>query len=317
MDASKGAAVMHVFVVNPAAGYSSAEGAVRQSLRAYGGALDSLVHVTNAPGEATRFVRAACEKGDAPLRFYACGGDGTLNEVVNGAAGFSGVSVACWPCGSGNDYVKYYGGRERFLDLAAQVEGAETPVDLMRVGDRAAINMVHFGFDSRVAETMARVKRLPLVGGQNAYYTGIIKTFFSPFKNRCTVWVDGEKLNDGLMLLCTVACGQYVGGSFRSAPRSDNADGLMDVCLVKPISRARFFSLIGPYERGEHLENAKFGDCLVYRRGRTVSVRAEKPSAICMDGEIIRKQAFEISVQKQALRFVVPRGAKPIPAAVT
>lgn len=306
--------LQHVFVVNPAAGSASAESQVKQALRSLGEGVAASVYVTTAPGDATRYVRSLCETAVAPLRFYACGGDGTLNEVVNGAVGFPGVSVGCWPSGSGNDYVKIYGGRERFLNVQAQIHGDETPVDLMRVGNRRAINMVHFGFDSRVAVTMSRIKRKPFIGGRNAYYTAVLKNFLGPLSAPWTVRVDGELLCDGPMLLCTVACGQYVGGSFRCAPRSDNADGLLDIGLVKSMSHARFVSLIGAYTKGTHLDDPRLRDCLVYRRGTHVSVLAEPETPISLDGEILREEAFEICMEPQALRFVVPQGALKAPS---
>ena len=82
---------------------------------------------------------------------YACGGDGTANEVLHGLIGFENASMTCYPCGSGNDYVKYYGGAEKFLDIEALLAGEEHRVDVMRMGHRYAINVINFGFDTAVA----------------------------------------------------------------------------------------------------------------------------------------------------------------------
>ena len=304
--------IKHVFIVNPTAGPRSAQQEVAEKLQPYQDKLDISMHVTRGPGDASGFVRAACQGHDGPIRFYACGGDGTLNEVVNGAYGFDHAAVGCYPCGSGNDYVKYYGDKAAFLDLARQFAGEEQAVDLMAVGSRYAINMVHFGFDSLVAQTMHRVRRRPLIGGSNAYYTGVLSAFFKPFANACQVWVDGEAINEDHLLLCTIACGQYVGGSFRSAPKSDNQDGLADICLVKPISRLRFLGLIDAYTHGTHLDDPRLRDALVYRRGR--SIRAQMPAAfpVSMDGELVHLKDWELQLLPRALRFVVPQGAGPI-----
>lgn len=304
--------IRHVFVVNPTAGRRSALQEIREKLRPFEAGHDIEVHQTRGPGDATGYVRALCQGQTGPLRFYACGGDGTLNEVVNGARGFAHAAVGCYPCGSGNDFVKYYGGKPAFLDIEGQLAGHEEAVDLLQVNGRVAINMVHFGFDSLVAQTMHRVRRSPLIGGPNAYYTGVISAFFKPFANPCRVWVDDEPVNEGRLLLCTVACGQYVGGSFRCAPRSDNQDGLADVCLVNPISRLRFIGLIGAYTRGSHLDDPRLKDVLTYRRGRTLRVSSPRPFPVSMDGELIDLKDWRLTLLPGALRFVVPRGASPI-----
>ena len=149
----------HIFVVNPAAGKTNAVQALQKELETkYKGSLDYEIYQTRAPRDATAYIRNYCHTHTEPVRFYACGGDGTLNEVVNGVVGFSHASMGCYPCGSGNDYVKYYGDTSAFLDVAALIEGEETEIDLMKVGDRYAINATHFGFDSSVASVMQKVR---------------------------------------------------------------------------------------------------------------------------------------------------------------
>lgn len=305
--------VKHVFVVNPAAGQASAEKEIAAMLAHHATPLPVEFYVTKFPGDATDFVRRRCQRADGPLRFYACGGDGTLNEVVNGAVGCAQAAVTSWPSGSGNDYVKYYGGAQAFLQLDNLLAGSETPVDLMLVNDeRYAINMVHFGLDSAVAQTMARVKRLPVIGGKNAYLAGVAKAFVTAVNNSCRVSVQGQRLNEDAILLCTMACGQYVGGAFRSSPHSDNADGLMDVCVIKPISRWRIPALMGVYKRGEHLTASQLKHDIACRRGTQALAEAPQPFAVSLDGELLWGRRFEVRLIPQAIRFVVPAHAKAI-----
>lgn len=301
----------HIFIINPAAGKENAFETIRARLLAgeFGAEYD--LYRTQCPGDATSFIRAYCEAHpEEDVRFYACGGDGTLNEVVDGAAGFLNASVGCYPCGSGNDFVKYYGGAEPFLDLAAQAAATERRIDLIRVGNRYAINAAHFGFDSCVAKTMENVRRKKIIGGKHAYTTGVLVGLLKGMKNDCKVTVDGELLNpSGKLLLCTVCNGQYVGGSYRCAPRSRNDDGLLEVCLVKPVSRVRFVSLVKYYTAGTHLDNPKFEKILTYRRGREIEVEAPEGFVYSFDGELITQNRFTIEVAPGALRFAVPKGA--------
>lgn len=305
----------HVFIINPAAGHSSSADRLTQELEQYSRDYDCSVYQTKAPGDATQYVRGYCQThADEEIRFYACGGDGTLSEVVNGMADFPNASITVYPCGSGNDYVKYYGGAAAFLDIPALLNAQETPVDLMRIGDRLCINVSNFGFDTAVVQTMEKVKRIRGLGGKKAYYCGVIAALTRHMRTRCIVSADGEKLNSRDLLLCTVANGNYVGSSFRCAPHSDNADGLLEVCLVNPVSRFTFVRLIGSYTKGTHLDDPKVAKYMVYRRARTIDLTFPDGGYLCIDGELIHDTHFSIEVLPRSIRFAVPAGAK-IPAA--
>lgn len=303
----------HLFVVNPAAGKENALPALQKKVADLFPDLDVEFYETKAEKDATAFVKRYCENHPEPLRIYACGGDGTLNEVFSGAVGFPQVSVACYPSGSGNDFVKYYGGKDVFFDLAALIGGEEELIDVMKIGNRYAINATHFGFDSAVAKTMSAVRRKKIIGGKNAYTTGVIKALFTAMKNPCRVTVDGEVLNPaGTILLCTIANGQYVGGSYRCAPRSLDNDGLLEVCLVRPISIFTFLKLMNDYKIGAHLDNPAFANFMVYRRGKEVKISAPENFVYSLDGELVTGGEFTVEVLPRALKFVVPKGAKAL-----
>ena len=304
----------YIFMLNPAAGKINSFRTIAQALeKECQGKLDYELYQTQAPGDATAYIREYCRVHSEPVRFYACGGDGTLNEVVNGAVGFGQASVGCYPCGSGNDFVKYYGGKKQFLNLQAQLDAEEEEIDLIRVGNKYAINAAHFGFDSCVAQTVMHVRRKRLIGGKNAYTTGVITGLIKAMKNKCRVTVDGRLLNPkGVVLLCTIANGQYVGGSFRCAPRSVNRDGLLEVCLVHPVSHLKFMNLVKYYTEGTHLGNPKFDRILEYCRGRRIEVDAPEGFVYSFDGELVTQNHFVVEVAPHAIRFAVPKGAKPI-----
>ena len=299
----------HIFVLNPAAGrdHQDTLAYLTEQLHAFDGQIQYEIYSTTKQGDATRFVRErAAAEPEEQLRFYACGGDGTANEVLHGVVGVPHASMTCYPCGSGNDYIKYYGKKEDFLNLESLINGTETPIDIMRIDDRYSMNVVGFGFDAAVLETMERVRRKPIIGGRNAYTTGIIKALFTAMKNDCTVFVDGEQINDGKYLLCTVANGKYVGGAFCCAPNSKNDDGLLEVCLVRPISVFKFLKLINVYSEGSHLDDPRFANIISYRRGTSVHVVAPKGFSFSLDGELVYKNDFTMEICPAAVRFAVP-----------
>ena len=305
----------HVFIVNPAAGREDAVASIRALLEARE---DCEFYSTKCPRDATEYIRARCAaEPDVRFRFYACGGDGTLNEVVNGVVGCPNASLGCYPCGSGNDFVKYFGGKKVFRNVERLLNAPEQWIDLMRVGDSYAINATHFGFDSSVADTMRRVRRRRIIGGSNAYTTGVVVSLFKAMKNDCRIYADGELLNPrGKILLCTIANGQYVGGSFRCAPRSLCNDGLLEVCLVEPVSIPTFLSLISGYSEGTHLEDRRFEKYIRYCRARSVRVEAPEGFLYSFDGELIEQNEFTVEVVPRAVRFAVPEGANYLPGAL-
>ncbi|MDE5991012.1 MAG: hypothetical protein K2H36_05470, partial [Clostridia bacterium] len=185
----------------------------------------------------------------------------------------------------------------------------ETKIDIIQVGDRYAVNACHFGLDSAVAKTMNAVRHKKIIGGKNAYNTGVLKALFTAMKTKCKVIGDGEPLNDDKILLCTIANGKYVGGSYKSAPRSVNDDGLMEVCCIKPVAIAKFLKLIKVYKAGEHLERKDLKKCLEYRRCKKVEIiGGQKNFAISLDGEVVDGDRFEVNILEKELRFIVPKG---------
>lgn len=294
----------HVFVVNPAAGSGKVPQIVQEKI---GGRSDCEIYETQAERDATEYVRRRCaEKPDQPLCFVACGGDGTVNEVASGIAMNPNAAMTVFPLGSGNDFVKAFGGAERFLNMEALLKAEPKPIDILKVGDRWAVNAFHFGLDAAVAKTMIDVKGKPLIGGKNAYPTGVAKALICSMRTYCRMEVDGEPFHDGNMLLCTVANGQYVGGSYRCAPRSLQDDGLAEICLVKPVSRLRFLNLMNAYKAGSHLDDPRFEGVILYRRGRVIDVSGNPGFMVSLDGEIVEGRSFRVEVIPGGLRFAVP-----------
>ena len=298
----------YLFVVNPKAGETDSEGKIRYEISLLPEKEDCEVYVTKGVGDSISYVSDWCEK-NAPeeVRVIACGGDGTINEVFNGAVGHSNASVTCYPCGSGNDFMKTFGGAEKFLNISALIHAPVQKMDLMKVGDRYSDNVINFGFDTTVAITVNQDRDKYGHGSKNSYTKGILKALITSMKNEFTVIVDDVLLNvDGKAMLCTLANGQYVGGSFRCAPRASTDDGLIEVCIVKPVSRFKVVNLINTYTKGEHLDAPSFKDIILYKQAKKVEVIAPEGFAYSLDGEIIYQNHFIVEIVPGALDLAVP-----------
>ena len=301
------AAMKHLFLINPCAGGTDHSRAIADEVRSLN--IDTEIYITRGERDATHYVDDYCRQhpGEA-VRFYACGGDGTLNEVVSGAIGHEGAEVTCYPCGSGNDYVKYFEGAD-FHNLKALTEAPTVEVDVMRVnGNRYGLNAMHIGFEAEVCRHMAEVRRKPLIGGKMTYTTAIAKSLAVGRRTYCRLIVDGEMWHDGDLLLASLANGRYVGGGYKCAPRSQNDDGLLEVAVMRPLTLVRFAKSIGYYRKGEHLDREKMRDVVRYRRAQRVVVENDRPFHIGIDGELLQGSRFEVENLHRALRFAVPRG---------
>lgn len=254
------------------------------------------VHITRGVGDAEEYLRERLQADDG-YRIYAYGGDGTLNEAVNGIMAANAgkrVTLTPMPTGSGNDFYR----------VSGKLDG-KTDCDLIKYNDRYALNLLNIGFDCEAAARMSRYKKLPLVSGSFAYVLGVAAEFITkrPTKLKIAVTdIDGnvEFFNDEF-LLCAIANGKFYGGGFQAAPAADISDGILDIVIVKNIGRMRFLGLIGDYKNGTHIDvetlkcNPKLADVLIYRRA--VSVKISGAHRYAADGEIINDELGELSIE--------------------
>jgi len=295
----------HLFIINPAAGsYNRTEEyseIIHEICRARH--LDYEIRVSTAPGEARRIARDACKTG-RELRLYACGGDGTLNEVVSGAAGFPNAAVTVFSGGSGNDFVKIFDDPRAFFDLHRLMDVDEAVFDLIRCNDDLALNICSVGLDARIGTDVSNYKRLPLLHGFRAYAASTVVNVVKGIAEHYVVEVDGETVDDELTFIC-VCNGRYYGGGFNPIPEADPADGKLDVLLVKKVSRAQVPFIIGKYKDGRYKE---LPDIARYIKADSVKILCDKPSPISLDGELRTAKTVEMSVAREKIRFFYPKG---------
>lgn len=295
----------HVFIINPVAGFENSFTKLSENLRAFKDKYDITIYVTSSVKDATSYSREfAKNHPKEQIRFYSCGGDGTLGEVVNGIVGLDNASVTCYPCGSGNDFVKSVGGKERFLDLEKLFNAKNEKIDLIKVNDKLySLNVINVGFEAKTCQVANNLKGK----SKHPYTRGIASALFSSMLNHITVEVDGVVLNpNGTLLLSTFANGGYEGGKYNCAPRFKIDDGLIEVCLVKPISVIKFLSLVKKYERGEHLDDKRLKNIVIYKQAKRIKLSSNKEFLLCVDGEVYSGKEFNLEITPKALNFAIP-----------
>ena len=297
--------IHHLFIINPVAGsYNRTEESSRiihKICRAR--KLDYEIRVSTAPGECTRIAREACETGKE-LRIYACGGDGTLNEVVAGVVGFDNAAVSVYSGGSGNDFVKLFDEPKAFFDLNRLMDADEATFDLIRCNEDVALNICSVGLDARIGTDVSNYKRLPLLHGFRAYAASTVVNVIKCISEHYVVEVNGEVIDDEQTMIC-VCNGRYYGGGFNPVPEADPSDGILDVLLVKKVSRVQVPVVIGKYKDGRYKDLPH-----IVRHFKTNSIRilCDKPTPINLDGELRTAQVVEMSVANEKVRFFYPKG---------
>ena len=310
----------YCFILNPAAGkgehIDTLKASIEAACRARG--VEYEIYLTAGIGDATEYVcRKVAEDPSASYRFYACGGDGTLCEVVGGVMRLPReihVSVGLIPSGTGNDFVRNFSRRECFFDIPAQLDAETCTIDLLRCNDRYAINMVNVGFDCEVVVKTARLKRKKLIPSKLAYIVGLVITLIRKPGVRMRLVTDGVEREDKPYLLNTYANGCFCGGGFHSNPRASLCDGRIDALFVNSIGRLKFISMVGDYKKGTHL-TPRFDKVLRNEKAETIDLYFEDTANICVDGEVLQAKELHLSVVRNALQILIPRGSELLTAA--
>ena len=185
----------HIFVVNPVSGKGKNAKNYIPTIEKYikEKGLNADIYVTNSQNDGMRYVEKIAQKGE-PVRFYSCGGDGTLYEIVNGCYKYSNCEVANIPLGSGNDFSRLFG---RNTNLDDHVNGVPVKLDLIETNGRVAINECAMGVDSEVCARQVKYKQLPMVNGELAYTLSALRcVVFSKINNkfRITIWTHYFKI---------------------------------------------------------------------------------------------------------------------------
>jgi diacylglycerol kinase (ATP) len=286
-------------ICNPAAGGKGNREAIAETLK---GGLGAVVRMTKRKGDAARLARSAITKGFDYI--IAAGGDGTLNEVINGIAANSGkVQVGLLPLGTGNDFA-------RTLELPLTIDDnidillsqQTTAIDLVRIKSdrvRYLVNVSAGGFSGLVNEKLT--SEVKDTWGPLAYVRSAAAALPEMHAYRANIVIDGaERLSIDLHNVI-IANGRFVAGGLPVAPEADPRDGLFDVILIRKCSKPEMVFLAAQMLVGKHLSN----DTIIWRRAAKISIRSRPKMCFNTDGELIGNEPAVFQIMPRALHFVV------------
>jgi YegS/Rv2252/BmrU family lipid kinase len=263
--------------------------------------------MSESAGHMSGLAREAAAQGYELL--VVVGGDGTLNEVVNGIGGSDAPPLALVPRGTGRDFARTFGISSRF-DAAVRtaLEGETRTLDLGRVSytawsgeqvDGWFANVAGVGISGAIARRAN--DQTKVLGGRLSYLAAILTVFAGWQVGEATVTVDGER-RAGPMHEIFVANGAFLGGGLHATPDADPADGLFDVLVLGHLSKRDLAVSLPKAYRGRHLPHPK----MELLRGREVTVEAEQPLPVQLDGEQPGTTPVRFEVVPGALRLKVP-----------
>ena len=295
----------HLFIINPAAGKKDSTARLEQLLS--GLSVPHEVVYTKGAGDAEVIARQAAQQGE-PVRIYACGGDGTLNEVVNGAAGYDNAAITCVPKGTGNDFLKIFGAdyRTLFYDLEALVQGPQKAFDLIDCNGKLGIDVVCVGVDARIGADVHRYKNWKFVSGIGAYILALLENVLFKGLSMPIAGKMGETVWDEKTTLLCICNGRHYGGGFNPVPEAMPDDGVLDMLLIRKIDLLTLARVIGKYAKGRYKE---LPHLVTDYHGREVTYSSTEELTTVVDGEVMRGKEFTVRLSEYKVNFFYPAGA--------
>jgi diacylglycerol kinase (ATP) len=261
--------------------------------------------MTVAPGDAGRAAVEAAQAGYDTL--FVGGGDGTLNEVINGVASiegaFSRLTFGLIPLGTGNDFAATLGMPESIDEaIAFLLKGRTVDVDLGTLNERHFVNVSAGGFIAEVSDAVSPT--LKTIAGKLSYLIGGAQVLFDyePVKTELRAIADGDIIEREFDLQMFAVCNaRLIGGGRVIAPYAVIDDGWLDVCLVDAMPTMEFVGLLNRVSTGDHLDDERVS----YFRACELDLRFDHPIKVNMDGEVLTADCCHYRVRPRTARFLV------------
>ncbi len=302
--------MVHIFIINPFAGEKNFADNLREKLKEIKN-LNYFVFNTRYRGYEAELVRKILHifEGEE-LRFYCCGGSGTMRHILNGFDDLSKAEVAFFPCGLTNDFLKMFGKDEpRFSNIEELINGDVIKVDYIRTNHGVSLNTLSTGLDSNCVIKMNDFRIWRYLGNAMPYTLATLYSIFVSKTHEYEVWCDDE-LFAGRFAEIFMGNGCVFGGNMFFAENTGVNDGSGIFRLVgnkRGISMLNLLSALTGKKYDKHNSIMTCRDCKKIAFSRIDG----EPFAINQDGDLIKDVTYcEAEIVHKGLNFVVPKGVK-------
>lgn len=264
--------------------------------------------VTEAPGHAIELAKSAAKKGYELV--VSVGGDGTINEIVNGlynAGNIRDVTLGIISTGAGADYIRTIGIHRHYKEACHRLTnprklvvdlGVVEYVNNGQITKRLFVNFAGLGFDAEVVK--ATTQRFKALGSTPSYLMGLLTTFLFYETKQVSLILDGQP-EERRVWTILMSNGKYGGGGMLAAPNADPADGLLDVVVIDDLSKLDLLKSLPRIYKGTHLSHPK----VTVKRAREIDIRPRQQMSLQADGELLGQAPAHVYMLPAALNVAI------------
>ena len=296
-------------IVNPVAGAGRTAREWPRIMNLFKGQGLNFEHdITEAPGHAVELARDATKNGYETI--ISVGGDGTINEIVNGlykAGASKDIALGMVCTGTGSDYARTVGISRKYEEACMRIsQPKKITVDLGVIEyadngssvERVFVNFAGIGFDAEIVRRTTR--NFKALGSTLSYLLGVFTTLISYRNREVRLIIDGEEMEREV---CSVIAnnGRYGGGGMFTAPDADLTDGMLDLLIIGDIGKADLIRSLPRIYKGTHLTHPK----VTMKKAREIEIRSAYPLNLQADGELLGQLPARFRILPLALNVIV------------
>ncbi|MDF2866457.1 MAG: diacylglycerol kinase catalytic region [Clostridia bacterium] len=289
----------HIILVNPIAGRKKGEKyGIRIQKLLEKNNITSSIHVSKYPEHLTKLAKEFSSRNKC--RFYSVGGDGTLNEIMQGTIGTD-SEIVVTACGTGNDFVRTvskYKSMRKIITNSINLDS--TPIDIMKLNNnKYCINILSAGFDAMVGKNIDKFRWLPMISGTLKYNLSIIYTLFQNKNFRFKLRLNNKTIKKDFTLVA-ISNGKFYGGGVCPSPDAIVDDGLLDICEIDNTSLLTKIILLPKYKSCKHIGLKQ----IKMEKTNKISIVSNKQFPVNIDGEVFYTKKLKCEVLPKCIRIV-------------